>query len=132
MVSYSKIARWLTFPIDPIMAEDWVANREVFGPAKNPDEREKELEAAYNLETIRGDKAGFFELGEILLAVPESFGEAWIYAKGVQKIDLHEEKVVTRIVESEKPLRIKIKMVKKPVMEWIGSGKKKIIFDLTK
>lgn len=53
MFSFEQIARWLTFPIDPITVEDWVANREIFGAAKKESEQEKELERAFQIESIR-------------------------------------------------------------------------------
>ena len=53
MFSYSQIARWLSFPADPITVEDWVANRDVFGEGKNTSPEEKQLEMAYDIEMAR-------------------------------------------------------------------------------
>ena len=57
MFSYFQIARWLSFPVDPVSVEDWVANREVFGLGK-PDsgEEEEQLELAYQIELARAGK----------------------------------------------------------------------------
>lgn len=56
MFSYSQVARWLAFPIDPITVEDWVANREVFGPEEKKPAEEEQLELAYQIETARAGK----------------------------------------------------------------------------
>ena len=54
MFSYSQIARWLSFPVDPITVEDWVANREIFGVDKDDNsEHADELETAYQVEKLR-------------------------------------------------------------------------------
>lgn len=54
MFSYPQIARWLTFPIDPITVEDWVANRELFGQDKHDNsEQTEELEQAFQIEKLR-------------------------------------------------------------------------------
>lgn len=54
MFSYEQIARWLTFPIDPVTVEDWVANRELFGQDKHDNsEQTEELERAYQVEKLR-------------------------------------------------------------------------------
>ncbi len=54
MYSYEQIARWLTFPIDPITVEDWVANREIFGREKGDhSEQTEEIELAYQVEKLR-------------------------------------------------------------------------------
>ncbi len=53
MFSYSQIARWVSFPADPISVEDWVANRDVFGETKSTSPEEKQLEMAYDIEMAR-------------------------------------------------------------------------------
>lgn len=59
MFSYEQIARWLTFPIDPITVEDWVANREIFGEDKHDtSDQTEELETAYKIEKLRELESG--------------------------------------------------------------------------
>ncbi len=129
MISYQKINRWLKKPLDPITVEDWLGNREIFGPAKNPDDHHKELERAFELELIRNGKFGIFELEDILLVAPQASGEAWLYGEKVEKIDLPSGRVITKILQWDKPFRIKIKIKGKPDLEWSGEKKEKIIFD---
>lgn len=57
MFSFTEISRWLSFPLDPVTIEDWVANREFLGTVENPNELDSELETAYQIEMLRHKKA---------------------------------------------------------------------------
>lgn len=57
MFSHSDISRWLTLQIDPITLEDWVANREFFGPLETYSDLDKELEIAFQIESLRQGKS---------------------------------------------------------------------------
>lgn len=125
MISYQKISRWLSFPVDPITVEDWVANREIFGPTKDPDQKEREIEWGYNLEKAM-EKMGegiFLERDDFLVVLPKMMAETWVYGEKIEKIDLPQNGVLTVVSNPRLPVRVKVGK-----REWSGIGKNKIIF----
>lgn len=120
VISYSKISRWLNEPIDPITVEDWLANREVFGPSK-----EKDLEEALKFELAENGQQGFFKVDETLLVAFKTAREAWIYGEKVEKINLPKDGLLKKVVDPKKKLKIKV-----AGKEWIGDGIGRILFDL--
>ncbi len=125
MISYQKLNRWLEKPVDPITVEDWLANREIFGPTK--DELEKAYQTEINLsgatsgEFIVNDKTLFFSWTEP--------GEAWIYGEKVEKIKVPGSEITTKMVNPGHALKIKANF-KNLHKEWVGSEIEKIIFDI--
>lgn len=113
--------------MDPITVEDWLANREIFGPEKD----QAELEKAYKMETLlEAAKAG--EIGEedeYLIFKAAGAGEAWIFGEKTRRVALPSGTVVISEIEPGRAVKIKVRHGKKEV-SWTGSGKKKIIFDL--
>lgn len=142
MFTYSQITRWLTFSLDPITVEDWLGNREIFGHSQKPDEREKELEEAYQMAQLLGrtTKGSLLDEKDFLLVAPlgkDGGGEAWVYGEKVEKIGLSMGEI--KVVTTDKNRTIKLKLhfhgnVRidgKNRLEWTGSGKERIIFDLS-
>lgn len=106
MFSYQQIARWLTFPIDPITVEDWVANREMLGENKRDNSGQtEELEMAYRVETLRAGReesdgvlnlflllngtktSGVIDRGEILVIVP--VGRAGVSGRKIAEVKIN-------------------------------------------
>lgn len=137
MFSYSQIARWLTYPLDPISVEDWVGNREVFGPGKNLTEEEKELELAFQIESAKGKQLGevpddvaievllngyevpdLFERADFLIIAPVGVakneksivGSVWIYGDQVTETKLPAGDVLVIEMGNGKPTKIKVKL----------------------
>ncbi len=163
MFSYEQIARWLTFPLDPISVEDWVANREIFGLSKSQSDKDRELELACQIEEAKGKQLGelpkgapleillngyevlgIFEGDDFVIVVPSGSvkggksqaGSAWIYGEKTEEIKLPEGEVSVISVNPRYSTKIKVKLSsgwqidRKSQVEWVGSGKKKIVFDI--
>lgn len=122
MITYQKISRWLSTSLDPIAIEDWIANREVFGPIEKPDESDLELEAAYRVEN------GEEHPDLLLLKVPgkELNVELTRNGKKTEKMKVGSGDFLT-IVPEENGTKIKVRGKKDVV--WEGSDKKKIIVE---
>lgn len=110
--------------MDPITIEDWVANREVFGPSQSSGQAsEAELEEAYKLELASKDKSGIIEMEGILLVASPKDSLAWIYGEKVEKINLPKNDIVVRRVDPNRKIKVKA-----GGWEWAGDGKARIIF----
>lgn len=86
MFSYQQTSRWLSFSSDPLTVEDWLANREVFGPVEKPSSQDEELERAYGLELEKKNDSGtkgIYESGNWLLVCAKgtSQGQAFVVDK---------------------------------------------------
>lgn len=51
-----SLSNWLPFSIDPITMEDWLANREIFGPVEKPNVEDKVLEISFLTLQARSGK----------------------------------------------------------------------------
>lgn len=159
MFSYQQIARWLTLPIDPITVEDWVANRELFGPDK-----EEELEMAYQIEKLRElesrgqgkdlplflllngvEVAGIIDQKDYLVVAPLGRGtegkkvaEVKITYLGsrAEKIEVAggEVEIIdldpTRSVKVQVGFGADLKVDKKSGVSWSGAGKRLLVVDV--
>lgn len=122
MVSYSNISRWLSFKIDPIAVEDFVANREIFGPPEKMTMQEEELEKAYQMETGA-------EISELLLFRLEGKPlemEVSTDGEKTKKMKVNKGDFFTISPEGHE---VKLKIKGKNVTTWQGGGKQKIVIE---
>ncbi len=114
MFTYELIARWLPFSVDPITIEDWIANREIFGPE---DQSQIELDHAFLVEQIRHKEfQGVLEELplEVLLNASELTGvvekgdELAVAAAGVAPAAGQVAMVVELILDGEKPRKMTV------------------------
>lgn len=87
MFSSSDISRWLTISVDPITCEDWIANRETFGQLEKYSDSDKELEIAFQIESLRQGKSSGakdlpleISLNGLGLSGSQSVGNDWLLA----------------------------------------------------
>lgn len=87
MLAFSNLSRWLSFSLDPVSIEDWVANREVFGPVEKPTDQDRELERAYLIESLRAKKISaakdqpvFVAISGLELSGSQPLGKDWLIA----------------------------------------------------
>ena len=120
MIDYSKISRWLSSPIDPITVEDWVGNREFFGP-----DSEEELEMAYQIEKLLelDPKSPIVDQKEFLIIFPpekknNEVNLTYIGAK-TEKIKINFGEV--KRIDLDETGSLKIQIGK---LTWTGAGKK--------
>jgi hypothetical protein len=144
MFSYSQFSRWLETSVDPLTVEDWLANREVFGPVEKPNVEEKELERVFQLETEKvgdGGARGVYEDGNFLLicACGKRKGEACSVEWNLGKEKLKRLIVSSSLALSLSPdveLKLKIrcrngfKISGGNEFSWQGTGKTKVIIDV--
>jgi hypothetical protein len=94
MLSFREVSLWLTFLVNPVACEDWLANREFFGPVENPNDLDKELELAYLIAMARNGKLSRGKdlplevaLSGFQISGSEQLGSVWILAPSGQ-VDL--------------------------------------------
>lgn len=150
MFSHQQISRWLSFSLDPITLEDWLANREIFGPNLSTTPENEQLESAYQIETIRAAKSlgerrdfpldviinglelsGFQAEKDFVLIAPTSHKSDYEVIVTIADLKPRRLKVspmdfLVIPLEKNQPLKIKAKNLKDFS---VSSGKTKIIID---
>lgn len=137
MFSFPQISRWLSFSADPLTVEDWLANREVFGPVEKPTSEDSELEMAFQTEqarkkTLEGsskdwpipivlnatEAVGLVDVQDYLLIIPS--GKAVLGknvleleisggSEGMQKMTVVASDLVVISAKPEEELKIKVR-----------------------
>ncbi len=108
--------------MDPVSIEDWVANRELFGPVHKPSKEDEELEKAYSIESGN-------EISELLLFKIEDKAldlEVTDYEGKVKKMKVDKGDFLTI---SPNGGNIKLRIRGKNETTWEGGGKQKIVIE---
>lgn len=143
MFSHQQISRWLSFSLDPITLEDWLANREIFGKSESVSPEEKQLETAFQIETVRlgngGDRKllplevivnaldlkGVIDENDYLLIAPPATSSLEVNLD--KKIKIPPADFLVIPVDREKSIKLSARG--KTSYNWSGAGKIKIIID---
>ena len=146
MFSYQQISRWVSFNADPLSVEDWLGNREVFGPVEKPNDTDLELEKAFLIEKEKmndGGVKGIYEQEFLLLICAKGKGEKVAFeaqwSSGMEKktkkahVFAPGEAIINSSAENETKLNVKcqngFKIAGKNEFVFKAAGKTKIIID---
>lgn len=146
MITYHQISRWLSgSAFDPIAIEDWIANRQLFGPVEKPEAADLELEAAFALESeCDSDKGtkGLYENGQMTLLCcwgktpKEACIVSWKDDKGKEKkLSVSGGGFIKMEIPESKEAKLKIscrnnfKISGKNETTWQGNGERKVIVE---
>lgn len=122
MIPFQKISRWLSVKVDPIAIEDFLANREIFGPVQKPTAEEAELERAYQVETGS-------EISELLLFKLEGKPLDLEISRDGEKVKKMKVNHGDFFLVSPEGHNVKLKIKGKNLTTWEGGGKQKIVIE---